>query len=126
LANRSLALGNKIGKILPKLEPSYSLHLPVIRAMEVTLCGPDMRVAHQILDGLVVDPFIQQGSGKGMLQYVGMDSLPDQGPLGCYLNQAVDRLWCLAGLLEGARLTQSSTMRWPVITGVETNKRRGA
>ena len=64
-------------RISPKLEPSYGLCLSIIRAMEVALGGLDMGMPHQILDGLEVDPFIQEGGGESMAHHVGMDSFPD-------------------------------------------------
>jgi hypothetical protein len=38
----------------PKLKAPYCLHLPIIRAVEIRLRGPDMRMAHQRLDGFEV------------------------------------------------------------------------
>ncbi len=39
-------LSTKETLILPKLKPFYRFYLPVVRAVEILLCGPNMGVPH--------------------------------------------------------------------------------
>jgi hypothetical protein len=64
-------------EISPKLEPFDSVYLPVIRAVEISLGGPDMGMTQQILDGLEIGSFIQKSGGKGVAHDVGVDPIPD-------------------------------------------------
>ena len=67
----------KCQEISPKLEFLDGLYLSIICTVQVSFRCSDMGVAHQILDGLEVDPFIQEGGGESMAHHVGMDSFPD-------------------------------------------------
>jgi hypothetical protein len=56
--------------LYPKLQTLNRLHLPVIRAVEIRLCGPNVWVAHQGLNGSKVIPIIQKGRRKGVAALV--------------------------------------------------------
>ena len=77
-------------KSYPKLEALNRFHLPVIIGMEIPLCGANMGMAHQSLDGSKIIPIIQKGRGKGVPHYMGMDSLLNQSPLCRRLDEAVN------------------------------------
>jgi hypothetical protein len=59
----------------PKFQTPNRLHLPVIRAVEVSLRCPYVGMPHQRRNGSKVIPFIQEGLGKGMPHHVGMNPL---------------------------------------------------
>ncbi len=46
-------------ELCSKLEALYCLHLPVIRAVEISFRSPDMGVTHQSLNSSKVNPIIQ-------------------------------------------------------------------
>jgi hypothetical protein len=65
-------------KSYPKLEALNRFHLPVIIGMKISLCGANMGMAHQSLDGSKIIPIIQKGRGKGMTDNMGMNPLLNQ------------------------------------------------
>jgi hypothetical protein len=67
----------------PKLQALNRFHLPVIVGMEIPLCGANMGMAHQSLDGSKIIPIIQKGRGKGVPNYMRMNPFLDQGLLCC-------------------------------------------
>ena len=82
----------------PKLEALNRLHLPVIRAVEICLRGPDMGMAHQSLNGSEVIPLIQEGRGKGMPHDMRMNPLLDQGLFRHGFDKAINGFWGKASL----------------------------
>jgi hypothetical protein len=54
------------------LKAPYRLHLPIIRVVEIRLRGFDIRMAHQRLNRFEVIPLIQQRTGKGLPDHMGM------------------------------------------------------
>ena len=64
--------------LYPKSQTPDRLHLPVLRAVQIRLRCPNVRMAHQSLNGSEIIPVVQKGRSKGMTHHVGMNPLVDQ------------------------------------------------
>ena len=62
----------------PKLETLNRFHFPVIIGMEIPLCGANMGMAHQTLNGSKVIPIVQKGRGEGVPHHVGINPVFDR------------------------------------------------
>ncbi len=58
----------------PEFQALNRFHLPVIRAMEISLRGANMRMTHERLNRSKIISFIQESSGEGMTDCDGSES----------------------------------------------------
>ena len=90
----------------PKLEAPYCLHLPVIRAVEIPLCGANMGMAHESLNGSEVIPVVQEGISEGVPHHMRVNPLLNQGLARHGFDKAIDRFGGKFPFLIGSMLPQ--------------------
>ena len=77
----------------PQLQVLNGFYLLVVTGMKIPLGGPNVRMAHQRLDGFEITAVVQESRGEGMADYMGMNPFSNQSFFRHRFDEAINCLW---------------------------------